>query len=318
MEMQKVNDNPPDSNLNGYTTAGNSNANNDDPNGMLGAMFDGLGLNIAKKLNLVYGEKYANNPQDKASSYSGFIKCCGKVPQYLCVPCAPCDCGPVRKISTGHVGLLMEFGKLVKKLPPGLHTLNNCSQKLVIADIRTKVLDIPAQNLLTKDNVTVQIDGFITYKIVCPELAYFTVQNYLGLLGSLSMGLLKTIVVERTLTELLTQRQEIQDQITREIDRQTSPFGVKVISIETQQVNLPAEMERIMAQVAVSRIESVAKVIDAKGNLDCAKCYRKSADLFRENPVSLRLQYFEVLKQISMEQNKTYIVPEELLSLINK
>jgi hypothetical protein len=171
---------------------------------MLGSMFDGLGLNLAKKLNQMYGQKYMDKPVDQAGQYAKFINCCGKIPQYCCMPCAPCDCGPVRKISTGHIGLLMEFGRLKTKLPPGLHTINNCSQKLIIADIRTKVLDIPSQKLLTKDNVTVTIDGFITYKIVCPELAYFTVRNYLSLLGNLSMGILKTVVVERTLTELLT------------------------------------------------------------------------------------------------------------------
>jgi hypothetical protein len=114
-----------------------------------------LGLNIAKKLNSVYGEKYASNPKDKASSYSGCIRSCGTCPQKCCVVCAACNCGPVSKISTGQVGLLMEFGKLIKKLPPGLHTINSCSQKLLVADIRTKILDIPPQNLLTKDNVTV-------------------------------------------------------------------------------------------------------------------------------------------------------------------
>lgn len=285
---------------------------------MLGSMFEGLGLNLASKLNQIYGPKYMNNPVDQAGQYSKFISCCGSISKVCCLPFAPCDCGPIRKINTGFIGLLMEFGRLKAKLPPGLHTINNCSQKLIIADIRVKVLDIPSQSLLTKDNVTVSIDGFITYKIVCPELAYFTVKNYLSLLGNLSMGIIKTVVVERTLTEVLTQRDEIQDFITEEIDQQTSPFGIKVISIEMQQVNLAPEMKRIMAQVAVSKIEAQAKVIDAKGNLDCAKCYRKSADLFKENPVSLKLQYLEILKQIASEQNKTYIIPEEMLKLIHK
>lgn len=285
---------------------------------MLNTMFDGLGLNLATKLNKVYGKKYSENPVDKASGYSGCIKCCGLIPKVLCVVCAPCDCGPTRIITTGNIGLLMEFGRLVQKLPPGLHSINNCSQTLLVVDIRTKVLDIKPQVLMTKDNITVKIDGFITYKVVCPELAYFTVNNFLNLLINMSKGLLKTVVVERTLTQLLQDRDEIAEQITSEIDKQTSPFGVKVISIDIQQVDLPLEMEAIMAKVATSKIEAEAKIIDAQGNLDCAKCYRKSADLFKENPVSLRLQYMEVLQQISAENNKTYIVPQEILKLINK
>jgi hypothetical protein len=110
---------------------------------MVGNMFDGLGLNIASKLNDMYGKKYSDKPVDTAKSYGSCKRCCGVIPKVVCVPCAPCDCGPVRKISTGHIGLIIEFGRLIKKLPPGLHTLNNCTEKLLIVDIRTKILDIP-------------------------------------------------------------------------------------------------------------------------------------------------------------------------------
>lgn len=172
-------------------------------------LFDGLGLNIAKNLNSIYGEKYVKNPKDSAGGYAGCIRCCGNCCKTSCIVLAWCDCGPTKKISTGNIGLLIEFGRLVKKLPPGLHLINPCSQRLMIVDIRTKVLDIPPQNLLTKDNVTIKVDAFITYRIVCPELAYFSVQDFTSLLMNLCKGLFKTVVAERTLTELLNDRHAI-------------------------------------------------------------------------------------------------------------
>lgn len=96
----------------------------------------------------------------------------------------------------------------------------------MIVDIRTKVMDIPAQNLLTNDNVTIRVDAFVTYRILCPELAYFSVQDFTSLLMNLCKGLFKTVVAQRTLTELLNDRHAISKQITSLIDEQTAPFGV--------------------------------------------------------------------------------------------
>jgi erythrocyte band 7 integral membrane protein len=90
-------------------------------------ILEGIGLNIAKNLNSIYGEKYSAKPKDSAGAYAGCMRGCGGCCQSSCLVCASCNCGPVQKISTGHIGLLIEFGRLVKKLPPGLHVINPCS-----------------------------------------------------------------------------------------------------------------------------------------------------------------------------------------------
>ena len=278
----------------------------------------GNGLNIHKEIHSEYGKEFQDNPKDRAGSYASCIKCCGNIPKVICCVCAACGKGPVRRISTGHIGLLTEFGRLIAKLEPGLHTFNQCSQKILMVDLRAKILNIQPQKLLTKDNVSIVVDAFVTYKIVIPELAIFKVENYAGLVDYMTQGVMKTIVAERTLSELLINRNEIEKSITDIIDFKTDPYGIKVISIETRSITLPPNMERAMATVAESKKESEAKVIDAQGSLESAKIFRKAADELRDNPISLQLQYFETLKAISAERNSTIIVPDSILSSLKK
>lgn len=279
---------------------------------------DGYGLTLSKRIHNEYGQEFQKNPKDRAAGYANCIKCCGKIPKVVCCICAACDCGPVKKISTGQIGLLIEFGRLIGKLEPGLHSFNQCSQTIILVDLRTVILNIPPQQLLTKDNVSVQVDAFVTYKIVIPELAIFKVENYQNIVSYMTQGVMKTIVAERTLSELLVNRNDVEKAITGIIDDKTDPYGIKVISIETRSINLPQNMERAMATVAESKKESEAKVIDAQGSLESAKIFRKAADELKGNPISLQLQYFETLKGIAAENNSTIIVPDSILSALGK
>ncbi len=279
---------------------------------------DGHGLTLSKRIHNEYGEEFQKNPVDNAGGYAACIKCCGSICQTVCCVCAACNCGPVRQIPTGQMGLLIEFGRLIKKLEPGLHSFNQCSQQIIVVDIRTVILDIPKQQLLTEDNVSVEVDAFVTYKIVIPELAIFKVENYRNLVGFMTQGVMKTIVAERTLSELLVNRNEVEKAITTIIDDKTDSYGIKVLSIETRSINLPANMERAMATVAESKKESEAKVIDAQGSLASAKIFRAAADELKGNPIALQLQYFETLKAIASEKNSTIIVPDGILSAFSK
>lgn len=279
---------------------------------------EGLGLELSNQIHNEYGRDFQEKPQDRASGYAACIKCCGTIPKILCCICAACDCGPVKRIPTGKMGLLIEFGRLIRKLEPGLHSFNQCSQEILLVDLRTKILNIQPQMLLTKDSVTVQVDAFVTYKIVVPELATFKVENYTALVSYMTQGVMKTIVAERTLSELLVKRDEIEKAITSDIDAKTDPYGIKVISIETRSINLPQNMERAMATVAESKKESEAKVIDAQGSLESAKIFRQAADELKGNPMSLQLQYFETLKGIAAENNSTIIVPDSILSSLSR
>lgn len=276
---------------------------------------DGEGLTISKRLNQDYGEKFINNPRDRAGGYSNCIRCCGNIPKFLCVVCSPCECGPVKKINTGEIGLLLEFGRLVRKLEPGLHSFNQCSQEIFVVKLLTQILDIPPQTLITRDNVTIRVDSFLTYRVAVPELAQFKVSNYKAMLNSIAQGILKNVVVERSLSELLSERKEVEEQIIKEVSEKTEFFGVEVILLELQGITLQGDMTMAMSQVTMAELEAESKIVVAEGNLNSSKIYGKAADLMRGNPISLQLQYFETIKVIAAENNKTYIMPDKLIRL---
>lgn len=188
----------------------------------------------------------------------------------------------------------------------------------MLVNLMTQLIDIEPQKLLTKDNVTIKVDAYVSYNIRCPELAVYKVGNYDQLIRLQTQGVLKSVVAERNLSELLINRQEVEKSLTTIIDQKTDPYGINVISIETKGIQLPANMERAMATVAESKKEAEAKVIDAEGNLQSAKIFRKAADELKGNPISVQLQYFETLKTIAASNNSTLIVPDSILSSLSR
>jgi len=187
---------------------------------------------------------------------------------------------------------------------------------MVIIDMRAQMINIPPQSLLTKDNVTLTVDAFCQYRITIPELAAFKVQSVNQLINFMCQGTMKTVFCEHSLTELLLNRKEMEKKITELIDTATDPYGIKVINIGTQKIQLPSTMERAMATVAESEKQKAAKLIDAQANLDSSKIFREAADELGKNPLSIQLQYFETLKLIAAEKNSTILVPDSILSSI--
>jgi regulator of protease activity HflC (stomatin/prohibitin superfamily) len=274
------------------------------------------GLELQTSIDDVYGENY--NHKGAASGYAGCLKCAGVCYAITCCPCACCGCGPLVEIPQGHIGLLLEFGRMKGKVGPGLHTFNRCSERFITVDMRVQSLNVNKQVLLTKDSVTVYIDVFVNFRIVIPEYALFKTSNYYGLLDLMVQAVMKNIVAERTLSQLLVNRKEIEKSTCYFLDERAHPFGIDVISIETQSIGLPHKMERVMATVAESEKRAEAKVIDAKGNLESAKIFREASDELIKNPNSFELQYFETLKAIAMENPSTLIVPDSIMSTINR
>ncbi len=277
-----------------------------------------LGLKLSKYIHNEYGEEFQRNPKDKAGGYSACIRACGCLPKVICCPCAPCGGGPVAMVPTGYIGIVIEFDRVIGKLEPGLHTINQCSQKVILVSLKTQVIDIPPQDLLTKDSVSIRVDAFVTYKVRCPELAMFKVGNYTHLISLMTQGVLKSVVAERDLHELLINRKEVEEALTKIIDDKTDPFGVDVISIEAKSIDLPQAMERAMATVAESRKDAEAKVINAAGNLQSAKLFKKAADELSLNLTSVELHYYEVLKTIAAENPSTLIVPDSIMNSLKK
>lgn len=253
----------------------------------------------------------------EGKGYKACLQCCGSINMCLCCPFAACNSGPVRTVEQGMVGLKTRFGKYIEKVGPGLYTMNPCTDKFIMVDTRAQFMDLFQQTLLTKDNVTVYLDAYVHFKIVTPEHAIFKAQNYQQLVRFMTSGVMKTIVAEHSLAELLINRKVIEKKITEIIDDKTDPYGIKVIDIETQKISLPHNMERAMATVAESEKQSEARVIDARGNLASAKIFKEAADELSKNRISLQLQYFETLKYIAAEKNSTIIVPDSIIGALS-
>lgn len=258
---------------------------------------------------------------ETGSEATGYMACqekCGNCCLSFQYCCASCGCGPLKTINQGEIGLRMRFGKFVSKLQPGLYTYNPCTENIIVVDLRSQVIDVGLQRLLTKDNVTVFIDAYVNYSVIEPEKARFKVIDYKQLMSYFTQGVMRTIVSEHTLSELLINRKKVEKKLTEIIDVKTHAYGLKVYNIETQKIQLPANMERAMAIVAETEKQSEARLIDAKGDLQSARIFREAADELSKNEISLQLQYFETLKYIAAEKNSTIIVPDSIMGSLKE
>lgn len=273
-----------------------------------------FGLNMYPKINEPYGLDYQGT--DEASCYSGYLSCCGSCARGICFTCACCGCGPIMQIEQGQIGLATAFGRFVRKLGPGLHTYNPCTENIVTVDIRTQTLSIPPQDLITKDNITVKVHCFVVCKVVVPELAIFRLENYGNFISYTTMGTIKTIVAGKTLTELLSKEDEIEAEITEIIDKQTDPFGIDVFSIEMRKIEISSALVSALATIALSEKQMESKVIAAKGNFLSAQVFREAADELSKNPLSLQLHYFETLRELGTEKHTSItLMPDKLIDL---
>lgn len=275
--------------------------------------------NLLDRRNQYSPDQNLYKPYEKGGGATAYKACrsfCGGIIQCGLCCFAPCECGPVKTISQGHVGLKKEFGRYVCKLPPGFYSFNPCTEQIVQVDMRAKIIDVGLQTLLTKDNVTVFIDAYVNYAVIEPEKAIFKVQDYQSMMTFLTRSVMKTIVAEHTLSEMLVNRKVIEKKLTHIIDEKTHAYGLKVMTIETQRIQLPKNMERAMATVAESQKRSEARIIDAKGNLESAKVFKLAADTLSENEVSFQLQYFETLKAVASEQQSTIVLSDSILGQI--
>ncbi len=184
--------------------------------------------------------------------------------------------------------------------------------------MQAQIIDVNAQTLLTKDNVNITVDAYCQFRILIPELAHFKVKDLRSFLSFMIQGTLKTIFSENTLEEALVERKKIESETTKIIDSLTDPFGTKVIHIGIQRITLPGSLQSAMASVAESENQKAAKLIDAQSNFDAAKTFRMASDVLSQNPVSLQLQYFEVLKTIASENNQLIMLPDEILQYFRK
>jgi len=206
-------------------------------------------------------------------------------------------------------GVVFQLGRFWKVKGPGLIILIPGIQKMVKVSLRTVVMDVPPQDIITKDNVTVKVNAVIYFRVIDPRRAIIDVENYLFATSQLSQTTLRSVLGQSQLDELLSNREAINSHLQRVIDEQTEPWGVKVINVEVKNVDLPQEMQRALAKQAEAERERRAKVINAQGEFEAAQKTSEAADIIGAHPPALQLRFLQTMVDISSDKSSTTFLP---------
>jgi regulator of protease activity HflC (stomatin/prohibitin superfamily) len=203
---------------------------------------------------------------------------------------------------------------------PGIILIFRPFDQMIRISLRQEVLEVPPQDVITRDNVTIKVNAVVTLYVVNPNDAAIKVANYVYQTSQFAQTTLRSVLGEVELDELLSHRDKLNLRIQSIIDQRTEPFGVKVTSVEVKQVDLPEQMLRAMAKQAEAEREKRAKVIHAGGEFDAAQKLVDAAALLATQPITLQLRYLQTLTEIGVEKNTTIVfpLPVELLALLNK
>ena len=221
----------------------------------------------------------------------------------------------IREIKEFERGVLFSFGKYTKTLKPGWNIVLPIIQNLRVIDVRTKTVDVPEQEAITKDNVSVKINAVLYYKIFDASLSVITVQNYDYAVGQLAQTTMRNIVGTVTLDELLVDREKISQKIQEIVDDATDPWGVKVENVELKDISLPEEMKRVLAKAAEAEREKAAVITKASGEVEAAENLASAAKTLSSSPGALHIRTLATLNDISSDQSNTIIfaIPLEIL-----
>jgi len=231
------------------------------------------------------------------------------------MPFACLGCGPVVIVNEGHRAAVLRHGKFVRMVPPGTYHRNVGVEKFIVKSIQIQTAMIPQQRVITKDNVSVTLDAVCFYRVVDVKKAIFNVQDCDKAVRNLAQSTLETLLGEKTLAELLTDRQELTHRVAELLDESCMSWGVHIEALEVRDIKMPEQMTRVMAIVAEAEREGEAKVVSANAELRAAATYAKAADVMSQNPVALQLRYFQTLQEIAAEKNSTLIVPSEITNM---
>ena len=218
-------------------------------------------------------------------------------------------------------GVIFRLGRALQHPKgPGIILVFRPIDQMVRISLRQEVLEVPPQDVITRDNVTIKVNAVITLYVVNPNDAAIKVSNYVYQTSQFSQTTLRSVLGEVELDELLSHRDKLNLRIQSIIDQRTEPFGVKVVSVEVKQVDLPEQMLRAMAKQAEAAREARAKVLHANGEYDAAQKLVDAAQLLATQPFTLQLRYLQTLTEIGVEKNTTIVfpLPLEMMSLFNK
>jgi regulator of protease activity HflC (stomatin/prohibitin superfamily) len=206
-------------------------------------------------------------------------------------------------------GVIFRLGRLQGAKGPGLFFIIPIIDRMVKVDLRVVTLDIPSQEAITKDNVTVKVNAVVFFRVVDPSSAIVQVEDFRRATWNISQTTLRNVLGQSDLDELLSHREMVNQKLQKIIDETTEPWGVKVSIVEVKDVELPQSMQRAMAKQAEAEREKRAKIVHASGEHAAAQELINAADLLNAHPVSLQLRYLQTLTEISVEKNSTIIFP---------
>jgi regulator of protease activity HflC (stomatin/prohibitin superfamily) len=206
-------------------------------------------------------------------------------------------------------GVIFRLGRLLGTKGPGIIWLWPFIDRMVKVSLRTVVFDVPPQDIITKDNVSLKVNAVVYFRVVHPENAIVQVENYMFATSQLSQTTLRSVLGQSELDELLAERDKINLQLQKIIDHQTEPWGIKVSTVEVKHIDLPQEMQRAMAKQAEAERERRSKVIAAEGEFQASKKLADAAKVLAQQPSALTLRYLQTLREIATENNSTTIFP---------
>ena len=206
-------------------------------------------------------------------------------------------------------GVVFRLGRMVGARGPGLVYVIPGIEKMVKMDLRTVTMDIPPQDVITRDNVSVKVNAVLYFRVIEPNQAVREVENYLFATSQLAQVTLRSVCGQAELDELLSERERINSRIQEILDQQTDPWGIKVVLVELKHIDLPQEMQRAMAKQAEAERERRAKVIHADGEFQASQKLADAAEVIGKQPMALQLRFLQSLVEVASEKNSTTIFP---------
>jgi len=214
-------------------------------------------------------------------------------------------------------GVIFRLGRVINTKGPGLIIIIPIIDKLVKVSLRLVTMDVPSQDVITRDNVSVKVNAVVYFRVMEPNNAIVEVENYLFATSQLAQTTLRSVCGQVELDDLLSEREKINTELQGILDKHTDPWGIKVSTVEVKHIDLPQEMQRAMAKQAEAERERRAKVINAEGEFQAAARLKDAAEIIQTHPQALQLRYLQTLKEIAAENNSTTLfpIPIDLISI---
>jgi len=206
-------------------------------------------------------------------------------------------------------GVIFRLGRVIKTKGPGVIILIPVVDKMVKVSLRLVAMDVPSQDVITRDNVSVKVNAVVYFRVMDPSKAVIEVENYLFATSQLAQTTLRSVCGQVEMDDLLSERDKINTQLQNILDKHTDPWGIKVTTVEVKHIDLPQEMQRAMAKQAEAERERRAKVINAEGEYQAATRLAEAAEIIHKHPEALQLRYLQTLREISSESNSATLIP---------